>query len=96
MATNKKRLAEITIVDLPDRRLSMLEIEAAIEDIGKHLVDLRKQRGMTQDDVKVKSGLTPKQIVELEKGRTNYTITSLMHYLRAVRGKIIIPPKTVN
>jgi transcriptional regulator with XRE-family HTH domain len=52
--------------------------------IGLQLIELRKKAGLTQAQVTVISKLTPKRIVDLEQGRTNYTIESLLSYLAAL------------
>jgi len=60
------------------------------EDIGKRLLSLRSKAGITQDKVKMLSGLTPTQIVDLEKGRTDFRIKTLLAYIAAVKGEIKI------
>jgi transcriptional regulator with XRE-family HTH domain len=52
--------------------------------IGDQLVALRKALGFTQAQITATSGLTPTRVVDLEQGRTNYTIESLATYLNAI------------
>lgn len=63
-----------------------------VKKIGEGLLMLRTQAKLTQYDVMVSSGLTPKQIVALEKGRTDYRINTLLSYLKAVNADVSIKP----
>ncbi|GAB3334055.1 hypothetical protein GCM10027299_42050 [Larkinella ripae] len=47
------------------------------EEIGKHIRDIRKSRGMTQKDLADKLGLAHPTIVFYEKGRNNFTVETL-------------------
>lgn len=70
-----------------EKKINSLEQE--IVGIGKKLLELRQKKGLTQEQVKTISGLTPRQIVQLEKGRTNFTVGSLISYLQAVDAQIV-------
>lgn len=67
-----------------DQRLISFSRKMYLSQIGGLLVKFRNELSLSQDDIKVRAGLTPSQIVSLEKGRTNYTIESLLKYLFAV------------
>lgn len=56
--------------------------------VGEKLKVRRVQMNLTQDQLTVKTGLTRKQIIEMEKGTCNYGIDSFLKYTRAT--KIII------
>lgn len=82
----KKRKIRISKSETNDR-------QQEIRSIGKSLLELRMKRKLTQYDIQLASGLTPKQVVDIEKGRRNFTIGSILSYLRAVQGELIFIEK---
>jgi transcriptional regulator with XRE-family HTH domain len=60
------------------------------KQIGARLLELRQEQGLTQDQVHKKSGLTPTQIVDIEKGRRDFRVGTLIVYLKAIGGELSI------
>lgn len=54
------------------------DIEVFIKDIGKRILELRKERGMTQLDLATKSDIDERQIQRLENGHTSATLKTLL------------------
>ena len=53
------------------------EIELFIDEIGKRIHQLRKEKNMTQLDLAVKSNIDVRQIQRLERGHTAATIKTI-------------------
>jgi transcriptional regulator with XRE-family HTH domain len=51
---------------------------------GKNLRNARKKRGLTQEDLEHKSGLSLSQIARIETGRLNTSISTVMVLLKAL------------
>lgn len=58
------------------------------QKIGAHLRNERKNKGITQKVLSVESGLTEEQIIDIEKGRRNYTIESILRYQNALKTSV--------
>jgi DNA-binding XRE family transcriptional regulator len=55
-----------------------------VHSIGTTLCQKRKEIGFSQEKIRSITGLTAKQIIDIEKGRTNYTVESLIAYSLAI------------
>lgn len=62
----------------------MLQREAA-RMLGERLLELRKQRGFTQDEVGAGIGLTKSSVCHIEKGRRPLTGEHLIRAARLLR-----------
>ena len=63
---------------------------AASPQLGQVLRDLRKSRKLTQVDVARDSGMRQKTVSMLETHPNRCSIDSLMRYLAAVRGRVLL------
>lgn len=52
--------------------------------LGKFLRDQRIRCLLSQDNLAMKAGLTKAQVIDMEYGRTNYTVDSLCAVLKAL------------
>jgi len=49
------------------------------KELGKNIRSIRKQRGLTQEELGIKAGVDPKYIGEIERGKANITIRTLLN-----------------
>lgn len=61
------------------------EIAASLKARGLKLKQIRIIRKLTQQKISDRSGLSRSQIINMEKGRTDYTITSYIKYLKSCK-----------
>ena len=54
------------------------DIEVYIVEIGKQIRQLRKEQGLTQLDLSIKSGIDERQVQRLERGHTSATLKTLL------------------
>ncbi|AUP79091.1 helix-turn-helix domain-containing protein [Flavivirga eckloniae] len=54
------------------------EVEVFIDDIGKRIRELRKERNMTQLDLATISDIDERQVQRLERGHTSATLKTLL------------------
>lgn len=86
--------ANTAVGQITDAKFIMIEWnhpgcpKTASQQIGDQLVKLRQLAGMKQADLIKVSGMTPTRIVELENGRTDYKIGTLVKYLKSVGANI--------
>lgn len=66
--------------------------------LGDTIRSLRRIRGLTQEELGEKSGLSYKYIGEIERGQVNVSIESLVRIADALGVKIndLLPPETVS
>ncbi len=55
------------------------------EAVGRNFASLRKAAGLTQEEVAERSGLSQQYISDLERGKRNPTVESLVALARAMR-----------
>lgn len=55
-----------------------------VEQLGRKVRAVREARGMTQEDLAHRSGLSSVQISRIERGRREIRITTLLQLLRAL------------
>jgi len=63
-------------------------VSTALTRLGKRLRELRKARGLTQEQVAEKAKIDPKHWQELEGGRTNPTLATLVGGAKALGVKL--------
>jgi transcriptional regulator with XRE-family HTH domain len=59
-------------------------VASEVERLGRNVRAAREARGMTQEDLAHKSGLSSVQISRIERGRREIRITTLLQLLRAL------------
>lgn len=64
------------------------EIEKERYEISMKLKEIREKRGLTQQDVSSKSGLTEKKIEDIETYNNNPSIGSIIRYCDAIDVKL--------
>lgn len=74
----EKSLEEILITKEEKMLLAAQKIE---KDFLKNLVELRKEKKITQDEMVKKTGLSQQQISKLENGTREPTLLTLIRYL---------------
>ncbi|MDY6288397.1 MAG: helix-turn-helix domain-containing protein [Bacteroidales bacterium] len=60
------------------------------QSITDQLRDLRKQRGMTQQELADKAGTTRQWIVYIESGKSSPTLATLKPILKALNAELLI------
>ena len=58
--------------------------DKAIVEFGKRLASLRKSKGMTQEELTDKAGLSKNMIGNIERGEVNTTLSTLGHIAEAL------------
>ena len=61
--------------------MEQLQIEVYIKEIGKRILELRKEQGMTQLDLATASDIDERQVQRLERGHTSATLKTLVYLL---------------
>lgn len=54
-----------------------LEIQQVVEKVGQNLLKIRKEKGLSQQELALRSDIEKPYIRKIEKGRTNPTIKTL-------------------
>jgi transcriptional regulator with XRE-family HTH domain len=57
--------------------------------VGKNFAQLRREAGLTQEEVQEKSGLSQQYISDLERGKRNPTVVTLEELASAIGVSII-------
>ena len=52
--------------------------------VGRNLARLRRERGLTQEELEVRSGLSQQYLSSLERGRRNPTVSTLYEIAQAL------------
>ncbi|NGM47765.1 helix-turn-helix transcriptional regulator [Rhodobacter sp. SGA-6-6] len=52
--------------------------------VGRNLARLRRERGLTQEELEVRSGLSQQYLSSLERGRRNPTVITLYEIAQAL------------
>lgn len=71
----------------------MIDKEQDRQRIGKEIADLRKQRGMTQQDVSDKAAILRPHITRVELGKYNFGFDTLQAIADALDADIRIVPR---
>ncbi len=61
------------------------EIQAYIEELGNRLLEIRKGKGISQQELSYLSGIEKPYIRKIEKGRTNPTVKTLLKLSSALK-----------
>jgi DNA-binding XRE family transcriptional regulator len=64
------------------------EAVEVLKDLGERIRELRAKKQLTQEKAAEQAGLSPQHLVDIEHGRTNPTVTSLVGIARALGVKI--------
>jgi DNA-binding XRE family transcriptional regulator len=59
-----------------------------LKNLGERIRELRAKKHLTQEKAAEGAGLSPQHLVDVEHGRTNPTVTSLVGIARALGVKI--------
>jgi transcriptional regulator with XRE-family HTH domain len=72
-----------------------LDPERVTKDIGRRIAELRRERGLTQEQLAVKVGVTFQWLAQVEAGRnvTVYTLVKMANALRAPLADLLVAPK---
>lgn len=73
--------------------------DALVRDVGRRIAELRAERGLTQDAMAEKAGVSSRYIAKVESGRENLTLTSLARFARLLRVATVDlfqPPRVRN
>ena len=60
------------------------------EDLGRGVAELRRQRGMTQEELAVQGGLTRVWLAKLETGRSSHVLDHLLRIIRRLGATVTI------
>lgn len=71
----------------------MIDKEQDRQRIGKEIADLRKQRGMTQQEVSDKTSILRPHITRVELGKYNFGFDTLQAIADALDADICIVPR---
>lgn len=71
----------------------MIDKEQDRQRIGKEIADLRKQRGMTQQDVSDKTAIRRPHVTRVEMGKYNFGFDTLQAIADALDADIRIVPR---
>jgi transcriptional regulator with XRE-family HTH domain len=52
--------------------------------VGRNFARLRREKGLTQEDVEARSGFSQQYLSDLERGRRNPTVITLFELARAL------------
>jgi len=52
--------------------------------VGRNFARLRREKGLTQEEVEVRSGFSQQYLSSLERGRRNPTVVTLYELARAI------------
>ncbi|SDD07053.1 Helix-turn-helix [Bradyrhizobium brasilense] len=52
--------------------------------VGRNFARLRREKGLTQEDVEVRSGFSQQYLSSLERGRRNPTVITLLELAQAL------------
>jgi len=63
------------------------ENKKALVEFGRRVRDLRKQRGLSQEDLALESGLDRTFVSHVERGARNASILSVLKLAKALRVK---------
>jgi transcriptional regulator with XRE-family HTH domain len=80
---------------MPHRFVRTLDPERVCKNVGRRIAELRKERGLTQEQFSVLLGTSFQWVSQLEAGR-NVTLHSLAHIANALRvtlDALLVPPK---
>jgi predicted XRE-type DNA-binding protein len=84
---NERRRADLGVDD-PDRRAAARDIRNA-GDIGYHLAQMRKQRGLTQAEVARTMGVSQARVSRMEHGDIErMQVESIATYVAAIGGHL--------
>ena len=64
------------------------EAVEVLKDLGERIRELRAKKQLTQENAAEQAGLSPQHLVDIEHGRTNPTVTSLVGIARALGVKV--------
>jgi transcriptional regulator with XRE-family HTH domain len=72
-----------------------LNPESVARDIGRRIAELRRERGLTQEQLAVKLGTTFQWLAQVEHGRnaTIYTLVKMANALRVPLATLLTPPR---
>jgi transcriptional regulator with XRE-family HTH domain len=70
--------------------------------VGRNFARIRREKGLTQEEVEARSGFSQQYLSSLERGRRNPTVITLyelacalgVHYLELLAADETPPPKT--
>lgn len=69
--------------------MEQLEVDDFILKMGKRIRELRKEYGMTQLDLAIKSNVDERQIQRLERGHTSATLKTLLKISAGLNVEIV-------
>jgi transcriptional regulator with XRE-family HTH domain len=55
-----------------------------MNEFGKHLRTMRRNKNLTQEDLAVKAGVSISQVARIESGKLNTTISTIVSLARAL------------
>ena len=64
------------------------EAVAVLKNLGERIRELRAEKHLSQEKAAEKAGLSPQHLVDIEHGRTNPTVTSLVGIAHALGADI--------
>ena len=53
-------------------------MNGSLENLGRRIAELREQTGLTQEQLALKLGVTPRNVQRIEQGRVNVQALSLL------------------
>lgn len=57
-------------------------------NIGSHIRRVRRQRGLSQQQLARKAGIHPGHLGQVERGEVNFQLGTLVHIVRALEMKV--------
>lgn len=63
------------------------------ETLGKMLKRARKEAGASQRAVSARSGVTPSHLSQIERGRVNFSVETMVQLARALDLELMLVPK---
>lgn len=75
--------------------MRLLDPERVTKDIGRRIAELRRERGLTQEQLAVKIRTSFQWLAQVEAGRnvTVYTLVKVANGLRVPLADLLAPPK---
>ena len=66
------------------------DLVAALQKIGARVVELRAERAFTQEQLATAADLDVKHVQDVEHGRSNLTVATLLGIARALKTRVAI------
>jgi transcriptional regulator with XRE-family HTH domain len=80
-----------------DRRVvRRLDAGRAIKDVGRRVAELRRERGLTQEELAERLGIAPNNLQRIELGMQNLTMRSLVRLANELGvglARLVEPPQ---